>query len=383
MKIESVRAIPLNVPLQIKLLGINKDTSLACCFVEVETDAGITGHGFTSITEEDVIAQIVNGVIAPNLVGDDPMLHERIWDKIYWMLMPRGQTGYAAHALAAVDLALWDIKGKALGLPVWKLLGGARERVPVYATFGFGFFDRDQLAAAAKHWLGQGFNRLKMTVAGDALRNKSVRSLMEVIREDARRVQAVREAVGPDAEIFIDANCNLDLYHAAKLAEMVKPFGISFFEEPITQNDALAMSQLRRQTGMALACGQNEGLIFRFRDLLNHQAIDFAQPNVCITGGFTQSAKVAALAAAYNVSIANGGAWSYHNMHLQAGVANGTLVEHHYLAVELYKLLYHDLVVPENGWLSLPDRPGLGFEPNRDAIREMAKRPLSQGRAKG
>jgi len=222
-----------------------------------------------------------------------------------------------------------------------------------------------------------------MTVAGDALRNKSVRSLMEVIREDARRVQAVREAVGPDAEIFIDANCNLDLYHAVKLAEMVKPFGISFFEEPITQNDALAMSQLRRQTGMALACGQNEGLIFRFRDLLNHQAIDFAQPNVCITGGFTQSAKVAALAAAYNVSIANGGAWSYHNMHLQAGLSNGTLVEHHYLAVELYKLLYRDLMVPENGWLSLPDRPGLGFEPNHDAIREIAKRPLSQGRAKG
>jgi L-rhamnonate dehydratase len=383
MKIENIRATPLNVPLQIRLLGIDKDTSLACCVVEVETDTGITGHGLTAITEEDVVAQIVNGVIAPNLIGDDPMLNERVWEKLYWTLMPRGQTGYAAHALAAVDLALWDIKGKALGLPVWKLLGGARERVPVYATFGFGFLDRDQLAAAAKHWLEQGFRRLKMTVAGDALRNKTIRPLTEVIREDAHRVKAVREAVGPDAEIFIDANCNLDLYHATRLAELIKPYGISFFEEPITQNDALAMAQLRRQTGLALACGQNEGLMFRFRDFLVHQAIDFAQPNVCITGGFTQSAKVAALAAAYNVSIANGGAWSYHNMHLQAGLANGTLVEHHYLAVELYKLLYRDLVMPENGWLTLPDRPGLGFEPDRDAIREIAKRPLSQGRAKG
>jgi len=383
MKIENIRATPLNVPLQIRLLGINKDISLACCFVEVETDSGIAGHGLTAITEEDVVAQIVNGVIAPNLIGDDPMLHERIWEKLYWTLMPRGQTGYAAHALAAVDLALWDIKGKALGLPVWKLLGGARERVPVYATFGFGFLDREELAAAARHWLAQGFRRLKMTVAGDALRNKDIRPLTEVIREDARRVQAVREAVGPDAEIFIDANCNLDLYHAMRLAEMIKPYGISFFEEPITQNDALAMAQLRRQTGLALACGQNEGLMFRFRDFLAHQAIDFAQPNVCITGGFTQSAKIAALAAAHNVSIANGGAWSYHNMHLQAGLTNGTLVEHHYLAVELYKLLYRDLVVPENGWLTLPDRPGLGFEPDRDAMREIAKRPLSQGRAKG
>jgi L-rhamnonate dehydratase len=114
-----------------------------------------------------------------------------------------------------------------------------------------------------------------------------------------------------------------------------------------------------------------------------HQAIDYAQPNVCITGGFTHRAKVAALAEAYNASVANGGAWPFHNMHLQAGVANATLVEYHYLAVELRKLLYRDLVAPENGWLSLPDRPGLGFEPDHDAIRELAKRPLSQGRGKG
>jgi L-alanine-DL-glutamate epimerase-like enolase superfamily enzyme len=383
MKIVRVTATPLNVPLQITLLGLDKKTSLACCHVEVETDSGIIGHGFTSITEEDVIAQIVNGVIGPNIVGDDPLLHERIWEKLYWTLMPRGQTGYAAHALAAVDLALWDIKGKALNLPVWKLLGGARERVPVYATFGFGFFDREQLAAAAKEWVRQGFGRLKMTVAGEALRHKDTRPLMDAIREDARRVQAVREAVGPDIEIFIDANCNLDLYHATKLAEMIKPFNISFFEEPITQNDPLAMAQLRRNTGMALACGQNEGLLFRFRDFLVNQSIDYAQPNVCITGGYTQCLKIAGLAASFNVSVANGGAWSYHNMHLQAGVANGSLVEHHYLAVELYKLLYRDLPMPKDGWLTLPDRPGLGFEPDSDAIRELAKLPLSQGRAKG
>jgi L-rhamnonate dehydratase len=383
MKIARVTATPLNVPLHITLLGLDKKTSLACCHVEVETDSGIIGHGFTSITEEDVIAQIVNGVIGPNIVGDDPLLHERIWEKLYWTMMPRGQTGYAAHALAAVDLALWDIKGKALDLPVWKLLGGARDRVPVYATFGFGFFDREQLAAAAKEWVKQGFRRLKMTVAGEALRHKDTHPLMDAIREDAERVQAVREAVGPEIDIFIDANCNLDLYHATKLAEMIKPFNISFFEEPITQNDPLAMAQLRRNTGMALACGQNEGLLFRFRDFLVNQAIDYAQPNVCITGGYTQCLKIAGLAASFNVSVANGGAWSYHNMHLQAGVTNGSLVEHHYLAVELYKLLYRDLPMPKDGWLTLPDRPGLGFEPDRDAIRELAKLPLSQGRAKG
>jgi len=306
-------------------------------------------------------------------VGDDPLLNERIWKKLYWIMMPRGQTGYAAHALAAVDLALWDVKGKALNLPVWKLLGGARDRVPVYATFGFGFFDREQLAAAAKAWVKQGFHRLKMTVASDALRHSESRPLIAAIREDARRVQAVREAVGPETEIFVDANCNLDLYHAAKLAEMIKPFNISFFEEPITQNDALAMAQLRRASGIPLACGQNEGLMFRFRDLLLNQSIDYAQPNVCITGGYTQCLKIAALAESFNVSVANGGAWSYHNMHLQAGLANGGLVEMHYLADELYKQIYRGLPVPKDGWLTLPDAPGLGFEPDHDAIREVAK----------
>src|SRR4030088_2854795 len=134
MKIVRVKAIPHNVPLHVTLVGTERHTSLACVHVEIETDTGIVGHGFTSITEEDVIAQIVNGVAGPAITGDDPMAHEAIWEKLYWKTMPRGQTGYAAHAVAAIDLALWDIKGKALGQPVWRLLGGARRRVAVYAT---------------------------------------------------------------------------------------------------------------------------------------------------------------------------------------------------------------------------------------------------------
>ncbi len=383
MKIARVSATPLNVPLHIGLLGADRKTSLACCVVEVETDGGLLGHGLTSITEEDVIAQIVNGVAGPAILGDDPMNHERIWDKLYWTLMPRGQTGYAAHALAAIDLALWDIKGKALNQPVWRLLGGARDRVPVYATFGFGFFDREQLAAAANLWVSQGFTRLKMTVGNEALRHRDRRPVMDVIREDAERVRAVREAVGSGVELFVDGNCNLDLYHASKLAEMIKPYSISFFEEPLTQNDALQMRELRRASGMALACGQNEGLAFRFRDLLLHEAVDYVQPNVAITGGFTQCLRIAGLASSFNVSIANGGAWGFHNMHLQAGVANGTLVEHHYLAVELYKQIYRGLPEPAGGYFTMPQAPGLGFAPNRDAIREIAKMPLSGGKGKG
>jgi len=373
MKIVRVTATPLNVPLRVSLAGIERTSSLEACFVEVETDGGITGHGLAAITRETVIAEIVNGVVAPAIKGDDPLANERIWDKLYWTLMPRGQTGLAAQALSAVDIALWDIRGKAFGQPVWRLLGGARQRVPLYATFGFNFFDREQLAAAARLWVSQGYRRLKMVVGHEALRRRETRPMMEVIREDAARVRAVREAVGPEIELYIDANCSLDLYHATRLAELVTPYGISFFEEPITQNDAQQMAQLRRATGMPLACGQNEGLIFRFRDLLLHEAVDYVQPNVVSSGGFTQCAKIAGLAAAFNVPLANGGAWQYHNMHLQAGLANGGLVEMHYLADELYKQIYRGLPVPQDGWLTLPDTPGLGFEPDHDAISDIAK----------
>jgi len=134
---------------------------------------------------------------------------------------------------------------------------------------------------------------------------------------------------------------------------MVKPLGIGFFEEPLTQNDAAQMAELRR-SGIPLACGQNEGLLFRFRDLLLNKAVDVLQPNVAISGGITQCLKIAGLAAAFNTPIDNGGAWPFHNMHLHAGLAHGGMVEYHYLAVELMQQLYRDLPMPEAGFLTLP-----------------------------
>lgn len=373
MKIARIAATSVHVPMKIALVGAERQTVMSACLVEIETDTGIVGHGFSAITDEDVVTRAVEAIAGPAILGEDPLAHERVWDKLYWEMMPRGQTGYAAHALAAVDVALWDIKGKALGQPIWRLLGGARGRVPVYVTFGFDFFDRDQLAEAAKLWVSRGFTRLKMTVGHNGLRRRNERPLIDLIREDEARVRSVRDAVGHEIEIFVDANCSLDLYHAQKLAEMIKPYRISFFEEPLTQNDAAQMAVLRRQVGIPLACGQNEGLMFRFRDLLMREAIDFAQPNVVISGGFTQCLKIAGLAAAFNVPIANGGAWQYHNMHLQAGVANGSLVEIHYLAEELYRRIYDGLPTAEAGWLTLPEEPGLGFAPRAGAVKEFAK----------
>lgn len=383
VKIVRVSATPLFIPVTIDVLGLNKTTSLSLCLTEVETDDGLVGHGMTAITEEEVIASIVRDVAGPALIGEDPTATERLWEKLYWLLSPRGQTGYASHAIAALDIALWDLKAQALKQPLWRLLGGARQRVPVYATFGFGFFERDELAAAAKLWVERGFKRLKMTVGGHALaRRDEPRPIDEVIAEDVRRVSAVREAVGPDVKLYVDANCGLDLFHATELAQQIEPYGISFFEEPLTQNDVRQMAQLRSRTRIPLACGQNEGLAFRFRDLLVGQAADVLQPNVTISGGYSQCLKIAGMAQAFNVPIDNGGAWPFHNMHLHAGVANGGMVEYHYVAVQMLRQIFNDLPEPQDGWLTLSERPGLGFAPDPARVKELAKRPLSGGKGK-
>lgn len=383
MKITSCRAIPLNLEMELAAGRASKHTNLSCVVVRIETDQGHVGCGFTAITEEEVVAAAVNEVAAHAVVGMDPVAHERIWERLYWLLAPRGQSGYAMHAIAAIDLAIWEIRAKALGLPVWRLLGGARPRVPVYATFGFGFFDREQLAEAAREWAARGFSRLKMTVGNHALqRRDEPRPLAQVIAEDVRRVRAVRDAVGPDVELCIDANCSLDAYHAGRLAQQLEDVNLAFFEEPITHNDVRALADLRSRTRVPLAAGQNEGQASRFIDFFSARAIDIAQPNVAITGGITQCLRIAGAAQAYGVAIANGGAWPFHNMHLHAGLAHGGYVEYHRGAVALYQQIYRELPEPSDGWLAVGDRPGFGIEPDWSTIEALAARPLSRGTGK-
>lgn len=383
-RIARLHATPLNVPLEIEVAGHRKPTNLSAVVCEVETHDGQTGHGFTAITEEEAVAPIINELIAPAIADADPLETEAIWERLYWLLTPRGQTGYASHAIAAVDIALWDLKAKTLGLPLWRLMGAARREVPLYATCGFPFLDRSELVEAARGAVARGFTRIKMTVGAEALsRRDAPRDIMELLREDAARVCAVREAVGPDVQIFVDANCNLDPFHALKFAQMAAEARIDLFEEPLSGNDIPAMADLRRRSGLALSAGQNEGLGYRFRDMVAAEAVDLLQPNVAITGGYTQCLKIAGMAQVWGKPIANGGAWPFHNMHLHAGVMNGGLVEYHLPAVRLCELLFDDLPQPREGYLPLPDAPGLGFSLNRAAVEEFAGRPSARGRGKG
>lgn len=379
-----IEAVPAYLPCELNIGPVSRATELSGVVLEVETADGLTGHGFTAITDEEVVAAAVNRVVAPNLNGMDALCREAVAEAIYWLLSPRGQTGYASHVASAVDIALWDILGRRLGQPVWRLLGGARSSVPTYVTFGFAALDRDELAAAAKHLASSGHKRLKMVVGHHALaRRDKGRSLEDVILEDAARVRAVREAVGPEVDLFVDANCSLDAFHALRLSRLIAEFDIRFFEEPLRGNDVGRLADFRRSSPIPVAAGQNEGQLFRYRDLLAQDAVDVLQPNVCIGGGFTAGVKIAGLAQAFGVAIDNGGAFPFHNMHLHAGMANGGLVEWHLISVALCRGIFKDLPELQGSTLTLPEKPGLGFELDPHKLAELRKRPGSAGRGKG
>lgn len=383
MRITSVKATPVNVPAEFEFSGASRATSLGICVVEISTDEGHVGVGMTAITEEEIVAYTINTVAGPAIKGEDPFLNERIWSKLYWLMTPRGQSGYACHAISAIDVALWDIKGQSLGVPVWKLLGGARSEVPCYATIGFDFFDNEQLADVAKEWKLKGYDKFKMVVGHNGIKRRDEpRPLMQVLKNDVHRVRTLRDAIGSSSEIFIDANCNLDGFHAGWLASHVADMEISFFEEPVVGNDPQVLRDLKQRTSIPLAGGQNEGQSAKFKDLLVNRSLDVVQPNVVISGGYTQCTKIAGMADAFGIGVDNGGAWPFHNMHLHAGVKNGGMVEYHILAVECLKKIFNDLPEPSGGYIKMSEKPGLGFDLNKDALEELARMPTSKGSGK-
>jgi L-rhamnonate dehydratase len=371
MKIARVQAWALDVPVDFSEIGVERLGRTEMLYAEVETDDGVVGHGCSSIADPRPIATAINEVLGPELIGMDPMLHERLWHVMFWTATPWGQTGYASHAISAIDLALWDIKGIALGQPVWKLIGGARDKVEAYATCGFSFLDDDGLAESTSRMAAVGFHGVKIQVGRPGRdQRKGDKSLAEIVKADARRVRRVREAVGEDVELAVDAGCRLDLPAATDLCHMIADYDIAWFEEPILQNDVRLLSQLRRRQPIKLTAGQNEGLAYRFRDMLLAEAVDAIQPNMIITGGLTQCLRIAGLADAFNVPISNGGGMPFHNMHLQAGLQHGTNLEYQVNSVNACRNIFRNLPALEDGFIPLPHTPGLGLEPDREAIRE-------------
>jgi L-alanine-DL-glutamate epimerase-like enolase superfamily enzyme len=369
--IARVTAYPIVVPCRLQVGGYKRDIRMGGTVVEVETGDGLTGLGFTSITNSEVVAAAVNLVAAPALKGADAINREAVATQLHQLLTPRGQTGHAQHAISAIDIALWDILGKRLDMPIWRLLGGARSSVPSYTTFGMAYMSRDELAAAAKYLAKAGRQRLKMVVAAGAHgRIAKGEAIERILDEDVERIRAVREAAGPAVELYIDGNHGLDEYQTRRFIKRIEEFDIAFFEEPVSGNEVTRLSDLRKVSPIAIAAGQNETHIRRLRDFIISDAVDVLQFNTCMCGGYTGALKVAGLAAAFGMEIDNGGGYGEYNMHLHAGVANGGMIEWHLGSVALGSVLYKDFPQLDGDRMPLPDAPGLGFSVDMNVVRE-------------
>jgi len=329
-------------------------------FCEVETDEGHKGCGVTGAFLPWSIVMALKHDILPVIKDMDPRDTEAIHAKIWWSLNPRAYTGVISNALAALDIALWDIKGKQAGRSIAQLLGGYRDWVDTYITFGYPFFDHDQLVEYAKKFVSEGNTRLKMVVACDK----------GGWREDAVRIRLVREAVGDDIDLMIDANYRFTPLEARLLCREVEDLNLTWFEEPLHQNDARALADLRRRTSIPIAAGQMEGHRWRIRELVENEAIDILQPNCCYNGGYTESQKAAHLAQVYNLPIANGGGWPIFNMHTMAGCMNGMWAEFHWGMWQAGQRFFNGSPGPENNRVKIPEKPGLGFEPNYDTLKD-------------
>jgi L-alanine-DL-glutamate epimerase-like enolase superfamily enzyme len=304
MKIKDIRAsvhtTSIDVPLLTgKVSGYGREEQREFVFCEVETDEGLTGVALTGHFLARSVVVALERHFLPVVRDMDPAEIEAVHQRVWHMLNPRAMTGVVSSALSLLDIAMWDIKGKQAGRSVASLLGGARTKLPTYVTFGFPQYDRDTLAAAARLQLEAGFSALKLVVAVDK----------GGWREDAARVRTVREAVGDDVDIMIDANYLFTPTEAKFLCRAIEEYGITWFEEPLHQNDARAMADLRAHTRIPLAAGQMEGHRWRLRELVEHRAVDILQPNACYCGGFTEARKAAHLAQIYNLPVAHCGGW--------------------------------------------------------------------------
>lgn len=363
MKVTRVTARCLGVPILFPFTETPRTEGMLVC--QVETDAGITGHGISRDQERFAVRELINREIAPFLAGKDPLDNEKVWNDACWELgmSYKVRDGVVARACGAVDQALWDIKGKRLNQPIYKLLGGASPGwAETYTTFGFNVYSLEELVTLARLKVRQGHHRLKMQVVA-AQRGMDV-------SVDVARVRAVREAVGDGVLLMVDGNSKMDFTHARELARRIEPYNITWFDDPVYVKDIRLMAELRRCTTIPLAARAHGENLWDNRDMIMGGAVDVMQANVLDGGGYTQYAKVAHMAEMFHLPLANGGGWYLQNMHLIAGVANGWLTEFHLLREQIYDKVYLNPPVAQNGRLHLGDRPGIGVELNQAAVEE-------------
>ena len=347
------------------------------CFVKVNTDEGIHGVGEAYSVGPDRATEAAVKDFESWLIGQDPRRIEHLWALMYnGTRFPPGPT--ILSAISGIEHALWDIKGKALGVPVWQLLGGAvRDKVRVYQNPGGGTPEEmaeRALAAIEKY----GYTALKL---GPHPPGADKMPWNAVVRGAAARMKAVRDAVGPDIDIGLDPHAKIfEPYKALQMAHAVAEYHPFFFEEAIRPENIDAMASFKRQCPIPVATGECLYTKFEFRELLAREAADIIQPDVCLMGGLLEMKKVAAMAEAQYVVVAPhnpmGPVATAVNVHFAASTPNFVVLEYNPDTGARAEIVDQPLVV-KDGYIDLPTKPGLGIEINEEAI---AKYPFAPWR---
>lgn len=360
MKIATVDIIPIAIPFDFggKPYGWGKQAwnSLNTMLVRIETDNGIVGWGDAfSYSSRRAIQGVLEEMVVPILVGEDATDISGLMHRLQKDLHLFGRYGMIIHALSGIDIALWDIAGKAANKPLCELLGGrVRDDLVGYSSL-FRYGDPELVAEKTRTSLADGFNLVK---------------LHEITVEN---IAAARTAAGADVPIMIDTNCPWTPAEAHKMARAFKDFDPLWLEEPLfPPEDYVAMAELRRTSGVAIAAGENACTAFQFRDMFRAGAVTYAQPSVTKVGGITEFRKISAMAALEGVQLMPHspyfGPGFLATLHLTAAETNPGYIEWFYLNREA--CLYGDPIKPVNGLYRVPDGPGLGLDPDPDVIKD-------------
>jgi L-alanine-DL-glutamate epimerase-like enolase superfamily enzyme len=375
MKIKRVDAEWLHVPIpeaQQHVSDFGRIRSFDCTLVRIETACGIVGHGEAkavvgSAGNNHALTEMIRTELGPMLVGQDPRDITRIADVIYngsrahyaidrgHVFPTLGRRGMLVCAMSGIDVALWDILGKSLNAPVWRLLGGRRaEKMPAYASGGWA-----DAAGIGKQLLSYvekgGFKAVKMRVGvidGD-------------VHNSAKRVHAARAALGPDIGLACDAHGTYNVADAKRFCRMVADCNLMWFEEPVTADDKRGCAEVRATTDIPISAGESEFNRFDFRELAELKAVDILQPDLAICGGITEAMRIAAIASAFNLRLAphlwTGATAFAAGMHVTAASPAGFILEYSLGANPLLQELALEGFPVAGGLVEIPDRPGLGI----------------------
>jgi L-alanine-DL-glutamate epimerase-like enolase superfamily enzyme len=321
-------------------------TEVVLLFAEIRTAAGLEGLGFSYCIRAGGPAQFAHAAeVAPDLIGEDPSDIGRLWTQLVWAGASVGRSGASTQAIAALDTALWDLKAKRAGLPLATLLGAYRNSVPTYNTGG-GYLHTplEQVLENADASLATGIGGIKLKVGQPDL------------REDLRRVRAVREHVGDAVPIMVDANQQWDRPTAMRAGRALEEFGLVWIEEPLDAYDAEGHAQLAQSLDTAVASGEMLTSVAELDEFVRRDAVDVLQPDAPRIGGITPYLKVAALAEHRNLQVAPHFVMEIH-VHLAAAHPSESWVEH----FDWLDPLFEEHLEIRDGRVHLSDRPGLGI----------------------